>query len=109
MEKDVVLRMKDIQKVFPGVIALDDVDFELRRGEVHVLLGENGAGKSTLIKILSGAYQKTKGQIWLEGSDIEIRNPRHAQALGISTIYQELNLIPHLTVGENIFWGVSQK
>src|SRR5437867_228861 len=98
-----VLEMRRIRKTFPGVVALDDVDFELRRGEVHILLGENGAGKSTLMKILSGAYQKSAGQIILDGIDIEIKNPRHAQTLGISIIYQELNLIPHLSVGENIF------
>ncbi|MDQ3175334.1 MAG: ATP-binding cassette domain-containing protein, partial [Acidobacteriota bacterium] len=83
-----VLEMRHIRKTFPGVVALDDVDFELRRGEVHILLGENGAGKSTLMKILSGAYQKSAGQIFLEGAEVEIKNPRHAQALGIGTIYQ---------------------
>jgi len=105
MKNDVILKLHHIEKVFPGVVALDDVLFELRRGEVHVLLGENGAGKSTLIKIVSGAYQKTRGQIFIEGKEIIIKHPRHAQMLGISTIYQELNLIPHLTVGENIFLG----
>src|SRR4030095_13072702 len=75
------------------------------KGEVHVLLGENGAGKSTLMKILSGAYQKTAGQILIEGREVEIKNPRHARQLGISTIYQELNLIPHLPAAENIFLG----
>jgi len=91
-----VLEMRHIRKTFPGVVALDDV---------HILLGENGAGKSTLMKILSGAYQKSAGQIILDGAEVEIRNPRHAQTLGISTIYQEFNLIPHLSVGENIFLG----
>ncbi|HYE66769.1 MAG TPA: sugar ABC transporter ATP-binding protein [Pyrinomonadaceae bacterium] len=100
-----VLEMRHIGKTFPGVVALDDVDFELRRGEVHILLGENGAGKSTLMKILSGAYQKSAGQIVLDGAEVEIKNPKHAQTLGISTIYQEFNLIPHLSVGENIFLG----
>lgn len=100
-----VLEMRHIGKSFPGVVALDDVDFELRRGEVHVLLGENGAGKSTLMKILSGAYQKNAGEIFLDASEVEIRSPKHAQTLGISTIYQEFNLIPHLSVGENIFLG----
>ncbi len=100
-----VLEMRQIGKTFPGVVALDDVDFELRRGEVHILLGENGAGKSTLMKILSGAYQKSAGQIFLDGSEVEIKNPKHAQTLGISTIYQEFNLIPHLSAGENIFLG----
>src|SRR5258705_8822795 len=100
-----ILEMRQIRKTFPGVVALDKVDFELRRGEVHILLGENGAGKSTLMKILSGAYQKTDGQIVLDGAEVEIKNPKHAQTLGISTIYQEFNLIPHLSVGENIFLG----
>src|SRR6476659_4816403 len=97
--------MRGISKRFPGVVALDDVDFELRRGEVHILLGENGAGKSTLMKILSGAYQKSDGQIVLDGAEVEIKNPKHAQTLGISTIYQEFNLISHLPIGENIFLG----
>ncbi len=100
-----VLQMRHIRKTFPGVVALDDVDFELRRGEVHILLGENGAGKSTLMKILSGAYQKSAGQIIFDGAEVEIKNPKHAQGLGISTIYQEFNLIPHLSIGENIFLG----
>src|SRR5688572_32364244 len=100
-----VLEMSHIRKTFPGVVALDDVHFDLRRGEVHILLGENGAGKSTLMKILSGAYQKSAGQIVLDGAEVEIRNPKHAQTLGISTIYQEFNLIPHLSIGENIFLG----
>jgi ribose transport system ATP-binding protein len=100
-----VLEMRHIRKTFPGVVALDDVDFDLRRGEVHILLGENGAGKSTLMKILSGAYQKTAGEIILDGAEVQIKNPKHAQVLGISTIYQEFNLIPHLSVGENIFLG----
>ena len=105
MADTTVLEMRHIGKTFPGVVALDDVDFELRPGEVHILLGENGAGKSTLMKILSGAYQKTSGEIFLDGAEVEIKNPKHAQTLGISTIYQEFNLIPHLSVGENIFLG----
>ncbi len=105
MADNPVLQMRHIGKTFPGVAALDDVDFDLLRGEVHILLGENGAGKSTLMKILSGAYQKSAGQIILDGAQVEIKNPKHAQTLGISTIYQEFNLIPHLSVGENIFLG----
>ena len=105
MTENPVLEMRHIRKTFPGVLALDDVDFELRRGEVHILLGENGAGKSTLMKILSGAYQKSDGQIVLDGALVEIKNPKHAQTLGISTIYQEFNLISHLPIGENIFLG----
>src|SRR6266850_39250 len=105
MSDDPILEMRQIRKTFPGVVALDKVDFELRRGEVHILLGENGAGKSTLMKILSGAYLKTEGQIVLDGAEVEIKNPKHAQTLGISTVYQEFNLIPHLSIGENIFLG----
>ncbi len=101
--------MRSIHKAFPGVVALDDVDFEVRKGEVHILLGENGAGKSTLMKILSGAYAKDSGRIFLEGNEIEIRNPRHALELGISIIYQEMNLIPHLSAAENIFLGREPK
>jgi len=102
---EIALHMQHISKAFPGVIALDDVDFELRKGEVHILLGENGAGKSTLMKILSGAYQAGSGKIWLNGQEIEIRSPKHAQMLGISIIYQELNLVPQLSSAENIFLG----
>jgi ribose transport system ATP-binding protein len=105
MDNGIILKMNSIRKTFPGVTALDDIHFELYRGEVHVLLGENGAGKSTLVKILSGAYQKTSGEIFLFGRETSIRNPKHAQQLGVSIIYQELNLIPYLSVGENIFLG----
>lgn len=97
--------MVNIRKEFHGVVALDNAQFELNEAEVHVLLGENGAGKSTLVKILSGAYQKTQGRIILFGEETEIRNPKHAQDAGISIIYQELNLVPQLTAGENIFLG----
>lgn len=101
----IILKMEGITKDFPGVRALDGVNFELKKAEVHILLGENGAGKSTLVKIISGAYQKTKGEVSLFGQPGEIKNPHHAQELGISIIYQEFNLVPHLTVGENIFLG----
>jgi len=99
------LAMHGIRKEFPGVVALDNIEFELRKGEVHVLLGENGAGKSTLMKILSGAYHKDGGEILLDGVLTEIKNPRHAQTLGIAIIYQELNLVPHLSAAQNIFLG----
>ncbi len=105
MTPDIILKMHHITKSFPGVLALDNVQFQLEKGEVHVLLGENGAGKSTLVKILSGAYQKTSGEILLFGKKINIKNPKHAMALGISIIYQELNLVSQLSVGENIFLG----
>ena len=99
------LQMRGICKRFPGVVALDGVDFDLRRGEVHVLLGENGAGKSTLMKILSGACARDAGEILIDGQHAALASPRDAQALGISTIYQEFNLVPHLTAAENIFLG----
>ena len=100
-----VLKMRNIRKTFPGVVALDRMHFDLREGEVHILLGENGAGKSTLMKIISGAYRKDSGQIFLHGKEVEIKGPKHAQEMGIGIIYQELNLVPHLTAGENIFLG----
>ena len=100
-----VLEMRGIRKQFPGVIALDGVDLSLNPGEVHVLLGENGAGKSTLMKILSGAYHKDSGEILIQGRIAEISSPRDALARGIRVIYQELNLVPKLSVAENIFLG----
>jgi len=101
----ILLEMKGIGKTFPGVKALEGVNLTIREGQVHALLGENGAGKSTLIKILSGAYTKDEGEIFFEGKPAEIRGPHDAQALGISTIYQEFNLARDLTVAENIFLG----
>jgi ribose transport system ATP-binding protein len=101
----VLLEMKGIGKSFPGVRALKGVSLTVREGQVHALLGENGAGKSTLIKILSGAYTKDEGEILWEGKPVRISGPEAAQALGISTIYQEFNLGRDLTVAENIFLG----
>ncbi|GLW05735.1 ribose import ATP-binding protein RbsA 2 [Microtetraspora sp. NBRC 13810] len=100
-----ILRVEGLGKTFPGVVALDGVDFDLRAGEVHVLLGENGAGKSTLIKMLSGAYQPDAGRILLDGSPVHIRTAAEARRLGIATIYQEFNLVPQLTVAENLALG----
>jgi ribose transport system ATP-binding protein len=100
-----ILQMKGIAKRYPGVVALDGVDLEVRRGEVHILLGENGAGKSTLMKILAGAVQRDAGTIALDGRECELATPRAAQTAGVSIIYQEFNLVPHLTVAENIFLG----
>ncbi|ADQ13650.1 sugar ABC transporter ATP-binding protein [Halanaerobium hydrogeniformans] len=100
-----VLQMKNISKFFPGVKALDNVDFSLESGEIHVLAGENGAGKSTLIKILSGAYTKSEGEIFLHGEKVDINNPIKAKKLGINVIYQELELALNMTVMENIFLG----
>jgi ribose transport system ATP-binding protein len=102
-----VLEMRGIRKAFPGVVALDGVDLCLHGGEVHILLGENGAGKSTLMKILSGAYRKDAGEIAIRGAAAEIRNPADAITLGVRVIYQELNLIPHLSVAENIYLGAA--
>ncbi len=102
---EVILRLEGITKTFPGVRALDNVQFELESGEVHALVGENGAGKSTLMKVLAGVYSKDAGRILFKGQEVEIPNPRSAQLLGISMIHQELNLMPHLTVAQNIFIG----
>ncbi|MDX3694320.1 sugar ABC transporter ATP-binding protein [Streptomyces europaeiscabiei] len=104
-DPDELLRIEGIRKTFPGVVALDGVDFDLRRGEVHVLLGENGAGKSTLIKMLSGAYTPDAGRILAGGEEVRIHGAQDSERLGIATIYQEFNLVPDLTVAENIFLG----
>ncbi|WP_420783436.1 sugar ABC transporter ATP-binding protein [Streptomyces sp. LPB2020-019-1HS] len=104
-DPDELLRIEGIRKTFPGVVALDSVDFDLRRGEVHVLLGENGAGKSTLIKMLSGAYTPDAGRILVGGEEVRIQGAQDSERLGIATIYQEFNLVPDLTVSENIFLG----
>ncbi|MEU1444349.1 MULTISPECIES: sugar ABC transporter ATP-binding protein [Streptomyces] len=103
--QDELLRIEGIRKTFPGVVALDSVDFDLRRGEVHVLLGENGAGKSTLIKMLSGAYQPDSGRVLVDGEEVRVHGAQDSERLGIATIYQEFNLVPDLTVAENIFLG----
>jgi simple sugar transport system ATP-binding protein len=103
-----VLTMTGISKDFPAVRALDEVDFRLFPGEIHALLGENGAGKSTLIKVLTGVYELDRGEVELDGASVRISNPHHAQQLGISTVYQEVNLCPNLTVAENIFLGREQ-
>jgi len=107
MQNDIVLSMRKICKAFPGVRALQNVDFTLLRGEIHALMGENGAGKSTLIKVLTGVYPKDSGQIYLSGinKEITVKSPQEAQNLGISTVYQEITLCPNLTVAENMFIG----
>lgn len=102
---DTILAMNGITKRFPGVLALNNVTFECRKGEVHALVGENGAGKSTLMKILAGAHQPDAGEILLRGEQTRLADPQHAQRLGISIIYQEFNLIPDLTVMQNVFLG----
>ncbi len=103
-DTDIVV-MAGIDKSFPGVQALNNVDFTLSRGEIHALVGENGAGKSTLIKILTGVERADRGTITLDGNEVTIRSPLHAQSLGISTVYQEVNLCPNLTVAENLLIG----
>ena len=102
---EVILTMKGIDKSFPGVHALDHVDLEVCRGEVHALMGENGAGKSTLMKVLTGIYSKDEGSITYEGREVEFTNPREAQDAGIVIVHQELNMLGHLTVAQNIFIG----
>lgn len=100
-----LLQMKNISKAFPGVVALANARLTVGRGEVHALVGENGAGKSTLIKILTGAYQRDGGTVSFDGAEVEFNSPQQAQANGISTIYQEINLVPFRSVAENIFLG----
>ena len=105
MSDNILLTMRHIEKRFPGVLALNDVDFTLRRGEIHALMGENGAGKSTLIKILTGVYGMDSGEVTIEGQPVTIHSPQDAQNSGISTVYQEITLCPNLTVAENMFIG----
>ena len=100
-----LLALRGIGKRFPGVIALDEVDFTVRAGEIHALLGENGAGKSTLIKVLTGVYRADSGTTTMEGTVIQPQSPRDAEGAGISTVYQEVNLVPSLSVAENIALG----
>ena len=105
MDKKVVLKAEKINKSFPGVKVLSDVSFDMEEGEVHILLGENGAGKSTLMKIFSGLYSVDSGDIYVNGEKVTIRNTKDSQNLGISIIYQEFDLVPYLTVAQNIFLG----
>ncbi|MCS7265178.1 MAG: sugar ABC transporter ATP-binding protein [Armatimonadetes bacterium] len=99
------LDMRNITKRFPGVLALDKVEFEAEQGEIHAIVGQNGAGKSTLMKILGGAYNDYEGEIYIDGKPVKIRSPKDSSSAGIAVIYQELNLVPHMTVAENIFLG----
>lgn len=107
MDDSVILTMKQINMTFPGVKALNNVDFSLKRGEIHALMGENGAGKSTLIKVLTGVHTMDSGEIYLQGQDTMVINhsPKEAQENGISTVYQEVNLCPNISVAENVFVG----
>ena len=100
-----ILEVRRVTKRFPGVLALDEVSFELQPGEVHALVGENGAGKSTLIKVITGVYTPDEGQVLFNGEEVSFAEPRESQAAGISTIYQEINLIPLLSVAQNVFLG----
>jgi hypothetical protein len=107
VKENSVLEMRNISKSFPGVRALQNVDFTLCEGEIHALMGENGAGKSTLIKVLTGVYSKDSGEVYVKGHDnaVSIRSPQDAQNIGISTVYQEITLCPNLTVAENMYIG----
>src|SRR3954468_21683618 len=100
-----LLEVVDVAKVFPGVRALDDVTFTLSEGEVHALVGENGAGKSTLIKVLTGVYQPDAGEVRYRDRPVGFATPMDAQRAGISTIYQEVNLVPLMSVAHNLFLG----
>lgn len=105
MDSDELLRLSDIRKEYPGVVALNDVNLSFREGEVHAICGENGAGKSTLIKIVTGAIQPTSGSIQFQGKEVRHQDPVSSRDAGISCIYQEFNLIPELSVAENVFYG----
>jgi monosaccharide-transporting ATPase len=102
---DFILNMSNISKTFPGVIALENVDFTLKRGEIHALVGENGAGKSTLIKVITGVESPDTGSMELDGKTIQVRSPQHSQELGISTVYQEVNLCTNISIAGNIMLG----
>ncbi|WP_054312128.1 galactofuranose ABC transporter, ATP-binding protein YtfR [Mesorhizobium sp. 1M-11] len=108
-ETDALLSAHDISKSFFGFKALEHVDFSVRRGEIHALLGENGAGKSTLIKVLTGVHRPDAGTIVLNGEPVDVRDPLHAQKLGVGTVYQEVNLLPNLSVAENLYIGRQPK
>src|SRR5262249_16607498 len=100
-----LLEMRNIMKTFPGVKALDGVSFDLRSGEIHALVGENGAGKSTLMKILGGVYSHYEADIRIDGKAQRFRDVHHSEQAGVAVVFQELSLVPELTVGENIFLG----
>ncbi|MEW5818281.1 MAG: ATP-binding cassette domain-containing protein, partial [Spirochaetota bacterium] len=102
---DTILECRRISKYFPGIKALDEVDFKIRSGEVHALIGENGAGKSTLVKIITGIYQPGSGELIMDGRAVEFRNPTASQTAGIAAIHQEATMFPELSVTENIYMG----
>jgi len=105
MSAEKILEFRHVGKTFPGVVALEDINVDLYPGEVHILVGENGAGKSTLMKVLSGAYTATSGELIFQGRRVEKNSPQISAELGISMIYQELNLVPELSIAANIFLG----
>ncbi len=100
-----VVEMKNISKSFPGVKALEDVSFDVRKGEVHAIVGENGAGKSTMIKILMGVHQRSAGEILIEGKSVDLKSPLKAEKNGLGAVYQDINLAKDLTVAENFYMG----
>ena len=102
---DYILEVRSVSKTFPGVKALDNVNFNLKPGEIHALMGENGAGKSTFIKIITGVHPQDAGELFFDGQKVELKGPRDAQKLGIAAIYQNVTCYPDLSVGENIFIG----
>lgn len=102
---DIILELKNITKIFPGVKALDKVNFVLERGQIHALMGENGAGKSTFIKIITGVHSADEGEMFLEGQKVNFKNPKDAQKNSIAAIYQHSTSYPHLSITENIFIG----
>ena len=104
-EENYILKMEHVSKLFPGVKALDDVNFVIKRGEIHALVGENGAGKSTLIKIITGIYHPDEGRIFFDGKEVTIKGVEEARDLGIAVIHQELAMAPNMTVAENIYMG----
>lgn len=106
---DTILELRDITKIFPGVRALDKVQFSLKKGEIHALMGENGAGKSTFIKVITGVHQAEEGEMFLDGEQVQFKSTRDAQKAGIAAIYQHVTAYPHLTVAENIFMGHHKK
>ena len=109
MMEQKILELRHITKLYPGVVALDDVSLGFSRGEVHAIVGENGAGKSTFIKVITGAIAPTQGTLIFEGKQIEDNTPQKSMALGITAIYQELNLLKHLSVAENIYYNRYRK
>src|ERR1700674_2521952 len=105
MSDDYILQLENVSRFFGSVIALKDVTMRLRRGEVHCLLGDNGAGKSTLIKTLAGVHRPSEGQYLVDGKPVEFASPREALDLGIATVYQDLALVPLMSVARNFFMG----